>query len=156
MARRREAAKKRLDPDPIYSDMDVANFINKVMKVGKKGTAEKIVYGAFDIIQEKMQENPLKVFKQALTNVKPLVQVKSRRIGGATYQVPVEVDARRGQSISMRWVMESSKNRKGRSMREKLAQELMEAYKKEGAAIKKREDAHRMAEANKAFAHYRW
>ncbi len=156
MARRREAAKKRLDPDPIYSDMDVANFINKVMKVGKKGTAEKIVYGALDIIQEKMQENPLKVFKQALTNVKPLVQVKSRRIGGATYQVPVEVDARRGQSISMRWVMESSKNRKGRSMREKLAQELMEAYKKEGAAVKKREDAHRMAEANKAFAHYRW
>jgi small subunit ribosomal protein S7 len=136
--------------------MDVANFINKVMQVGKKGTAEKIVYGAFDIIQEKMQENPLKVFKQALTNVKPLVQVKSRRIGGATYQVPVEVDARRGQSISMRWVMESSKNRKGRSMREKLAQELMEAYKKEGAAVKKREDAHRMAEANKAFAHYRW
>ncbi len=156
MARRREAAKRYLNPDPIYSDMDVANFINKVMKVGKKGTAEKIVYGAFEIIQEKIQENPLKVFKQALTNVRPLVQVKSRRIGGATYQVPVEVDARRGQSIAMRWVMESSKSRKGRSMREKLAQELMEAFKKEGAAIKKREDAHRMAEANKAFAHYRW
>ncbi len=156
MARRREAAKRQLNPDPIYSDMDVANFINKVMKVGKKGTAEKIVYGAFEIIQEKIQENPLKVFKQALTNVRPLVQVKSRRIGGATYQVPVEVDARRGQSIAMRWVMESSKSRKGRSMREKLAQELMEAFKKEGAAIKKREDAHRMAEANKAFAHYRW
>ena len=156
MARRREAGKKHLNPDPIYSDMDVANFINKVMKVGKKGTAEKIVYGAFEIIQEKIQENPLKVFKQALTNIRPLVQVKSRRIGGATYQVPVEVDARRGQSIAMRWVMESSKGRKGRSMREKLAQELMDAYKKEGAAIKKREDAHRMAEANKAFAHYRW
>ncbi len=156
MARRREAAKRQLNPDPIYSDLDVANFINKVMKVGKKGTAEKIVYGAFEIIQEKIQENPLKVFKQALTNVRPLVQVKSRRIGGATYQVPVEVDARRGQSIAMRWVMESSKSRKGRSMREKLAQELMEAFKKEGAAIKKREDAHRMAEANKAFAHYRW
>lgn len=156
MARRREAGKKQMQPDPIYSDMDVANFINKVMKVGKKGTAEKIVYGAFDIIQEKVKENPLKVFKQALTNVRPLVQVKSRRIGGATYQVPVEVDARRGQSIAMRWVMESSKNRKGKSMREKLAQELMEANKKEGSAIKKREDAHRMAEANKAFAHYRW
>jgi small subunit ribosomal protein S7 len=156
MARRREAAKRRLHPDPIYSDMDVANFINKVMKVGKKGTAEKIVYGAFDIIRDKVDENPLKVFKQALTNIRPLVQVKSRRIGGATYQVPVEVDARRGQSIAMRWVMETSNGRKGRSMREKLAQELMDAYKKEGAAIKKREDAHRMAEANKAFAHYRW
>jgi small subunit ribosomal protein S7 len=156
MARRREAAKKQLQPDPIYNDMDVSNFISKVMKVGKKGTAERIVYGAFEIVQEKIKENPLKVFKQALTNIRPLVQVKSRRIGGATYQVPVEVDARRGQSIAMRWVLESSRNRKGGSMREKLAQELMDAYKKEGAAIKKREDAHRMAEANKAFAHYRW
>lgn len=156
MARRREAAKKRAQTDPLYGDMDVANFINKVMKVGKKGTAEKIVYGAFEIVQQKANENPLKVFKQALTNVRPLVQVKSRRIGGATYQVPVEVDARRGQSIAMRWVMESSGSRKGRSMREKLAQELLDAYKKEGSAIKKREDAHRMAEANKAFAHYRW
>ncbi len=156
MARRREAAKRRIEPDPVYNDMDVANFINKVMKVGKKGLAEKIVYGAFEIIREKVNENPLKVFKQALSNVRPLLQVKSRRIGGATYQVPVEVDARRGQSLAMRWLIESSKARKGRSMREKLAHELMEAYKKEGTAIKKREDAHRMAEANKAFAHYRW
>ncbi len=156
MARRREAAKKHLQPDPIYHDMDVANFINKVMKVGKKGTAEKIVYGAFEIIQEKNPEGALKVFKQALSNVRPLVQVKSRRIGGATYQVPVEVDGKRGQSIAMRWVMESSKSRKGKSMREKLAQELLDAFKKEGSAFKKREDAHRMAEANKAFAHYRW
>ncbi len=156
MPRRREVPKRHLPPDPIYNDIDVSRFINKIMEKGKKGTAERIVYGSLEIIEEKSKDSPLKVFKQALSNIRPMVQVKSRRIGGATYQVPVEVDAKRGLSIAMRWAIESARTRKGRSMREKLAQELMEASRKEGASVKRREDMHRMAEANKAFAHYRW
>ena len=118
--------------------------------------AEHILYGAFDIIEKKTGEQPLKVFKQAIGNVKPVVEVKSRRVGGATYQVPVDVSVRRGQSLAMRWIIQSAKAGRGKNMQERLAQEFMEAAKKQGAAVKKKEDTHRMAEANKAFAHYRW
>ena len=156
MPRRREVPKRELIPDPKYKDVTVSRFINGLISRGKKSLAERIVYNAFEIVEGKTKQPPLKIFKQALANVRPMVQVKSRRVGGATYQVPVEVNAHRGQSVAMRWLVQSAKSRRGKSMEDKLAQEFMEAARNEGAAIKKKEDTHRMAEANKAFAHYRW
>jgi len=134
----------------------VAKLINKVMKDGKKSLATRIVYNAFDIIEEKMHRNPLEVFEQAVKNATPLLEVKPRRVGGATYQVPVEVPPDRGISLALRWLVTSARNRPGRTMAEKLAAELMDAAQGTGATIKKKDDTHRMAEANKAFAHYRW
>ncbi len=156
MPRRREVPKRRIIPDPKYQDRTVARFTNVLMRRGKKSTAESITYGAFGLVEERTQEEALRVFKLALDNVRPRVEVKSRRVGGATYQVPVEVRPDRGASLSMRWIIAAARSRSGKSMREKLATEFMEAANERGEAIKKKEDAHRMAEANKAFAHYRW
>ncbi len=155
--RRRKAVTRIAAPDPKYGSTTLGKFVNMVMEKGKKSIAEKIVYGALDDIKEKMPDkDPLEVFVQALDNARPLLEVKSRRIGGATYQVPIEVKADRGQFIAMRWLRDFARQQKGKAMGEKLAAEIMSAYKKEGAAIKKRDDTHRMAEANKAFAHYKW
>lgn len=156
MPRRRVVAKRRPLPDPKYSDTVVTKFMNKIMLCGKKAVAESIVYGAFDIILERTREEPVKVFKRALENAMPLVEVKSRRVGGSTYQVPVEVRSDRRNSLAMRWIISYSRNRGGKNMMEKLAVELIEAAHNRGNAVKKKEDVHRMAEANKAFAHYRW
>ncbi len=156
MPRRRKVPKREAVSDAKYGDTTVSKFINGIMRRGKRSVAEHILYGAFDIIVNKTGEQPLKVFKQAIGNVKPVVEVKSRRVGGATYQVPVDVSVRRGQSLAMRWIIQSAKAGRGKNMEERLAQEFMEAAKKQGAAVKKKEDTHRMAEANKAFAHYRW
>ena len=156
MPRRREVPKREAMSDAKYGDTTVSKFINGIMRRGKRSVAEHILYGAFDIIEKKTGEQPLKVFKQAVGNVKPVVEVKSRRVGGATYQVPIDVSVRRGQSLAMRWIIQSAKAGRGKNMEERLAQEFMEAAKKQGTAVKKREDTHRMAEANKAFAHYRW
>jgi small subunit ribosomal protein S7 len=156
MARRRSAQKREILPDPKYKDKLVAKFINNLMLDGKKGLAETIFYDSMDLIQSKMNEEPLGVFKKAVENTKPILEVKSRRVGGATYQVPVEVRADRKQALSIRWLISSAKARTERTMVEKLANELVDAANKRGAAIKKKEDVHRMAEANKAFAHYRW
>lgn len=156
MPRRREVPKREAMSDAKYGDTTVSRFINGIMRKGKKSVAERILYGAFDIMEKKTGEQPLKVFKQAIGNVKPVVEVKSRRVGGATYQVPIDVSVRRGQSLAMRWIIQSAKVGRGKNMQERLAQEFMEAAKKQGAAVKKKEDTHRMAEANKAFAHYRW
>ena len=156
MPRRRGVQKRKAIPDVKYGDITVSRFINTIMKRGKKSVAEHIIYGALEILEKKDSGQALKVFKQALSNAKPAVEVKSRRVGGATYQVPVDVGARRGQSIAMRWMIQSAKARKGKSMPERLAQEFLDASKSQGAAVKKKDDTHRMAEANKAFAHYRW
>jgi small subunit ribosomal protein S7 len=156
MPRRREVPKREAISDAKYGDTTVSKFINGIMRRGKRSVAEHILYGAFDIIEKKTGEQPLKVFKQAIGNVKPVVEVKSRRVGGATYQVPIDVSVRRGQSLAMRWIIQSAKAGRGKNMEERLAQEFMEAAKKQGTAVKKKEDTHRMAEANKAFAHYRW
>lgn len=155
--RRRRAEKREPLPDPKYKSVVLGKFMNMVMTCGKKSTAEKIVYGALDIVRDKVKERePLDVFIQALDNTRPLLEVKSRRIGGATYQVPLEVKADRGQFMAMRWIRDFARQQKGKPMKIKLADEIVNAYKKEGPAIKKREDTHRMAEANKAFAHYKW
>lgn len=143
-------------PDVRYRDKLVGKFVNTLMSGGKKSTAERICYGAFDAILEKTGNDPLKVFKAAIDNVKPVVEVKSRRVGGASYQVPVEIRPARRVSLALRWLAEYSRTRGGKSMRERLAAELMDASNNTGASVKKREDVHRMAEANKAFAHYRW
>ena len=156
MARRRSAQKREILPDPKYKDKLVAKFINSLMLEGKKSLAERIFYDSMDLIQGKANEDPLGVFKKAVENTKPILEVKSRRVGGATYQVPVEVRADRKQALSIRWLISSAKARTERTMVEKLANELVDAANKRGAAIKKKEDVHRMAEANKAFAHYRW
>jgi len=157
MPRRREVPKRRTIPDPKYGDRIVAKFTNVLMYGGKKSTSEKIVYDAFDILgQRGSGEDPLKIFKKALDNVKPVVEVKSRRVGGATYQVPIEVSPNRATSLAMRWLAGYSKTRPGKSMRERLANEIIDAANERGESVKKREDTHRMAEANKAFAHYRW
>ncbi len=148
--------KKNIQPDPIYNDLTVAKFINQVMRRGKKTIARKIVYGAFNIIKEKTKKEPLEVFEQALRNASPLLEVKPKRIGGATYQVPREVKRERRLTLAMRWLIKATKSRKGKPTREKLAEELIEASENRGAAIKKREDIHRMAEANRAFAHFAW
>ncbi|NQT32080.1 MAG: 30S ribosomal protein S7 [Candidatus Omnitrophica bacterium] len=155
--RRRRAEKRESSPDPKYNSQLLGKFMNMVMERGKKSISEKIVYGALDIIKEQIKDkDPLEVFKQALENARPLLEVKSRRIGGATYQVPLEVKMDRGQFIAMRWIRDFARNQKGKPMRVKLAEELMNAYKREGMAMKKREDTHKMAEANKAFAHFKW
>ncbi|ACM23165.1 MULTISPECIES: 30S ribosomal protein S7 [Thermotoga] len=154
--RRRRAERRQIPPDPVYGDVLVAKLINKVMWDGKKTIAQKIVYGAFDIIKEKMKKDPLEVFRQAVENVKPVLEVRPRRVGGATYQVPIEVQEPRRTSLAIRWIVEAARAKKGRPMKEKLAEEIMAAYNNTGTAIKKKEDTHRMAEANRAFAHYRW
>jgi small subunit ribosomal protein S7 len=156
MARRRSAQKREILPDPKYKDKLVAKFINNLMLDGKKSLSERIFYDSMDLIQSKMNEDPLAVFKKAVENTRPVLEVKSRRVGGATYQVPVEVRADRKQALSIRWLISSAKARTERTMVEKLANEFIDAANKRGAAIKKKEDVHRMAEANKAFAHYRW
>ncbi len=156
MPRRREVPKRIILPDPKYNEVLVAKFVNTVMQDGKKSTAESIVYGALDVIEERKKEDPIGTFKRALENVQPIIEVKSRRVGGATYQVPMEVPPNRRMALAMRWIRDFSRKRAGRSMREKLAAELMDAAEGRGAACKKREDTHKMAEANKAFAHYRW
>jgi small subunit ribosomal protein S7 len=156
MPRRRVAQKREILPDPKYHSIMVSKFINAIMKDGKKSLAEKICYGAFDIIKEKTGEEPLKVFKTAIENVRPIIEVRPRRVGGATYQVPVEVRPNRSLALAFRWIRDFARKRPERTMTERLAAELIDAYNKTGASIKKREDTHKMAEANRAFAHYRW
>jgi small subunit ribosomal protein S7 len=156
MPRRRVVEKRKILADPKFQDRLVAKFINDLMRQGKKSTAEQICYGAFDQVEAKLKDDPLKVFKKALDNVKPVVEVKSRRVGGATYQVPVEVRQDRRVALAMRWLIEYSRGRGEKTMMEKLAGEIMDAASNRGNAVKKREDTHKMAEANKAFAHYRW
>ena len=156
MPRRREVVKRDVLPDPKYSSKLVARFINSLMAKGKKNTAESIFYGSMDIIKERTSEDPLEIFQQAVNNVKPNLEVKSRRVGGATYQVPVEVRAGRKNALAIRWIIGYARERGEKTMRERLAGELMDAANNEGASIKKKVDTFRMAEANKAFAHYRW
>ena len=165
MPRRRVAAKRIIQADPLYKSQVLARFINQIMKAGKKSIAEKIVYGALDIIKSRTKGDPLQVFERALEHVRPLVEVKSRRVGGATYQVPIEVRPDRATALAMRWLVEFARKRGEKDMMQKLAGELLDAADEEsstggskgkGGAIKKREDTHRMAEANKAFSHYRW
>ncbi len=153
--RRRRPEKRVIAPDPIYGEVMVQKFINNIMGRGKKGVAERIFYGALDIVSSKTKGDSLEMFKKAVDNVKPFVEVKSRRIGGATYQVPIQVPQNRGFALATRWIIANAKARKGRSMAEKLAGEFIDAANEEGGSIKKKEDTHRMAEANKAFAHYR-
>ena len=155
--RRRRVQLKEILPDPKFNSQVVGKFINMVMLEGKKSIAERIVYGAFDIAEKQLNESDvLKVFHKAIDNARPRLEVKPRRVGGATYQVPVEVRQERGTSIALRWIRDFAKNKKGKPMQEKLAEEIIAAYKGEGSAIKKRDDTHKMAEANKAFAHFRW
>ena len=156
MSRRRVAEKRQILPDPKFNDQVLAKFINMIMQSGKKSVAEKIVYGALDTVSEKGSGEPLEVFKAALDNVRPLVEVRSRRVGGATYQIPVEVRQDRSITLAMRWLVDSAKNRNEKNMGSRLAGELIDAADKKGNAMKKREDTHKMAEANKAFSHFRW
>jgi small subunit ribosomal protein S7 len=156
MPRRREIARRDILPDPLYNSQLVTRFVNVVMRDGKKATAERILYDALEAIRQRTSDDPMKVFKRAIENVKPAVEVKSRRVGGSTYQVPVEVRPSRRLALSMRWIIQNAKRRGERTMRQKLAAELLDAAENRGAAIKKKEDTHRMADANKAYAHYRW
>jgi len=156
MPRRREVPKREILPDPIYNSQLVTKFINVVMRDGKRSVAEKILYQALETIRERTSDDPMKVFKKAVENVKPAVEVKSRRVGGSTYQVPVEVKPNRKLALSMRWLISMAKGRGEKTMRLRLANELLEAAEGRGGAVKKKEDTHRMADANKAFAHYRW
>ncbi|MFH1863235.1 MAG: 30S ribosomal protein S7 [bacterium] len=156
MPRRKKVEKRTILPDPKYHDLQVAKFINSILRRGKKSTAERILYTAFDKVQQKIKGDPLEVFRKALNNVQPSVEVKSRRVGGSTYQVPVEVRHNRRQALAIRWIINYAKNRNEKTMADKLAAELMAAANNEGSSVKKREDTHRMAEANKAFAHFRW
>ena len=156
MPRRREVPKREILPDPLYNSQLVTKFVNVVMKDGKKSTAERILYDALSLIEERTEEDPMKTFKKAIDNVKPQVEVKSRRVGGSTYQVPIEVRPSRRLALSMRWLISAAKGRGDKEMNVKLANELMDAAANRGTAIKKKDDTHRMADANKAFAHYRW
>jgi small subunit ribosomal protein S7 len=156
MPRRREVAKRVILPDPKFHDQLVAKFVNALMLDGKKSTAENIVYGAFDLIKQRSGDEPVEVFKKALENVRPSVEVKSRRVGGSTYQVPVEVRNERRNALAIRWIVSFARGRGEKTMQERLAGEFMDAAGNRGSSVKKREDVHRMAEANKAFAHYRW
>ncbi|MEN8188352.1 MAG: 30S ribosomal protein S7 [Thermodesulfobacteriota bacterium] len=157
MPRRKLVEKRKIDPDPRYNSVLVSKFTNGIMERGKKSLAQRIFYGAMDIIEDKVQDaEPMEVFEEAMEKVRPKVEVKSRRVGGATYQVPMEVRQTRRNALAIRWIIDFARSRSGRSMSEKLAAELMDAYSNRGAAVKKRDDTHRMAEANKAFAHYRW
>lgn len=156
MPRRKRAERRVIEPDPKYNDYEVAKFINKLMWDGKKSVAYKIFYSAMDIIKEKTNQDPLSVFKKALNNVKPKLEVRPRRVGGATYQIPMEVPPHRSLSLAIRWIVESARSRKGKPMALRLVDEILEAAKGEGPSVKKKEDTHKMAESNRAFAHYRW
>ena len=156
MSRRRRAEKREIFPDPKFGDLVVSKFMNNLMIDGKKSVAEKIVYGALDKIENKLKTDPVKVFHDAIENVMPAIEVRSRRVGGATYQVPVEVKSKRAQALAIRWLVDSARKRKDKHMADKIFNELYDAYEKKGAAVKKREDVHKMAESNKAFAHFRW
>jgi small subunit ribosomal protein S7 len=156
MPRRNKATKRVIAPDAVYGNTTITSLINSVMTRGKKSTSERIVYDAFDIMEKQLKKPSLEIFDQAIKNIMPVLEVKPRRVGGATYQVPVEVEGGRRLSLAIRWLTNFSRARQGRSMAEKLAAELIDAYQRQGATVKKREDTHRMAEANKAFAHYRW
>ncbi len=156
MSRRREVKKRDVMPDPKFGDKAVATFICKLMVDGKKSVAERTLYGAFDIIEQRLKDDPLRAFKKALDNLKPSLEVKARRVGGATYQVPVEVRPSRRLALSMRWLTSCARKRSEKTMRERLAGEIMDAVSERGSAFKKREEVHKMAEANRAFAHYRW
>lgn len=156
MPRRRSIPPREILPDPVYNSTLLAKFVNCLMISGKKSTAQNITYGAFDVISSKTGEDPLKVFKKGLDNIRPMLEVKSRRVGGATYQVPVEVSPRRQTSLAIRWLIDYATKRGEKTMRDKLAAEILDAANGRGSAVKKKEDTHRMAEANKAFAHYRW
>ena len=156
MPRRREVAKRKILPDPKFQDRLLAKFINDMMRKGEKAVAERVCYRAMDLVQQRTNDDPLKTFKKALDNVKPVLEVKSRRVGGATYQVPVEVRPERRVALAMRWLVTYSRARGEKTMRERLAAELVDAAQNRGNAVKKKDDTHKMAEANKAFAHYRW
>ena len=156
MSRRRAAEKRTILPDHKFKDLVLAKFMNRIMVDGKKSISEKIVYGAFDLVSKKTDKEPIDFFHEALNNVKPSLEVRSRRVGGATYQVPVEVKAKRAQALALRWLMDATRKRKNKTMAEKLYSEILDASQNKGSAIKKREDTHKMAESNKAFAHFRW
>ena len=156
MSRRRAAEKRKILPDPKYKDLVVAKFTNSLMLDGKKSVAESTIYGAFDLIEKKAGQDPLKTFLEAIENVKPGVEVRSRRVGGATYQIPIEVRSERRQALAIRWIVDLARQRSEDTMTERLSGELLDASNNRGAAVKKREDTHKMAEANKAFSHYRW
>lgn len=151
---RRKIVKRQFAPDALYNDVMVTKFINHIMRKGKKTVAKKIMYGAFDIVKEQSKKDPLEVFQKALENASPLVEIRSKRVGGATYQVPIEVKANRKTSLAIRWLLNAARTKRGKPMREKLAEEFLAAYKNEGTAVKKKLDTHRMAEANRAFAHF--
>ena len=156
MSRRRRAEKREILPDPKFKDLVLSKFMNNLMLDGKKSVSEKIVYGAFDEIENKMKRPPLEVFHEALDNIKPAVEVRSRRVGGATYHVPVEVRPQRREALAIRWLIKASRDRNEKTMKDRLASELIDAVNTRGSAVKKKEDTHKMAEANKAFSHYRW
>jgi len=154
--RGKKKTKIAIPPDPVYNNITVSKFVNQVMRKGKKTIAKEIVYGAFDVVKEKTKKEPLEIFEKAMSNASPLLEVKPKRIGGATYQVPVEVRGERRLTLAMRWIIEAAKSKKGKPMKEKLAEELINAANNTGVAIKKKEDTHKMAEANRAFAHFAW
>ena len=156
MSRRRAAEKRTILPDHKYKDLIIARFMNRIMLDGKKSISEKIVYGAFDIVSKKTDKDPLSLFHEALDNVKPNLEVKSRRVGGATYQVPMEVRPRRAQTLAMKWIVDCAVKRNEKTMRERVAGEILDAHNNKGNAVKKREETHKMAEANRAFSHFRW
>ncbi len=156
MARRRAAEKRTILPDHKFKDLTLAKFMNRIMKDGKKSVSEKIVYGAFDIVSKKTDKSPIEFFHNALDNVKPNLEVRSRRVGGATYQVPMEVRPRRAQALAMKWLVESAIKRNEKTMKERVASEIMDAFNNKGNSVKKREETHKMAEANRAFSHFRW
>lgn len=156
MSRRRRAERREVAPDPKYNSVELARFINKVMKWGKKTVAQRVVYGALDYVQENARRDPLEIFNQALKNATPLLEVKPRRVGGATYQVPTELRSNRSEALAIRWIIRGARARKGMPMSRRLAMEFMDASRGEGAAVRRREETHRMAEANRAFVHYRW
>ena len=156
MPRRGNVPKREILPDPMYNSVLVTKLVNSIMLDGKKGVAQKVVYGAFDIIKEKTEKEPLEVFTQAMENIMPSLEVKARRVGGATYQVPLEVDPARSESLAMRWIVNYARNRKGVPMHKALANEIKEAANNQGSSVRKRDDVHKMAQANRAFAHFRW
>ncbi len=156
MGRKKKSIQRDLTPDPRFHNQLVARFINNLMREGKKSTAERVFYGAMDIVEERTGKEPLEVFTKALENVKPFLEVRSRRVGGATYQVPVEVSQDRRTALAIRWLLDFSRSRKGQPMSQRLAAELIDAYQNQGSAVKKKQNTHKMAEANKAFAHYKW
>jgi small subunit ribosomal protein S7 len=156
MSRRRAAEKRTILPDHKFKDITLAKFMNRIMKDGKKSVSERIVYGAFDIVSNKTDKSPIEYFHEALNNVKPSLEVRSRRVGGATYQVPIEVRPKRAQALAMKWIVDSAIKRNEKTMRERVASEIMDAFNNKGNSVKKREETHKMAEANRAFSHFRW